>query len=227
MGNAISPYHCFRPCSPKLVSLIFWDGTTTTTTTTTGGDRKKLIAGEIMVENPDKVVCHADSFYIGHPIPALLIHDELLPGQTYFVLPIDQFACKTLTASFLASLATIRSSTSNKNAKPAINFGGCQPFQYLKGSNGRVLIKVAPEFMIRLVKSGRSEEEEGNGNGGNNGGGEGLFLCSTPELKKHYDQLVGCREQTWSPKLETIFECKVRYSPCRFIGLEWKQTEEQ
>ncbi|CAN1170455.1 hypothetical protein LINPERHAP2_LOCUS29012 [Linum perenne] len=215
MGNSISPYHCFKPCSPKHVSLIFWDGTTTTATTAAGG--RKLIAGEIMVENPDKLVCHADSFYIGHPIPALSIHDELVPGQTYFVLPVDRFACKVLTASFIASLPAIRCSATN--AKPLINFGGCQPFEYLKGSNGRVLIKVAPEFMIRLVKSGRSGGEE-NGNGGDG------FLCSTPELKKHYEQLVGCREQSWSPKLETISEYRVRYSPCRFIGLEWKQKEE-
>ncbi|KAE9462142.1 hypothetical protein C3L33_05934, partial [Rhododendron williamsianum] len=33
-------------------------------------------------------------------------------------------------------------------------------------------------------------------------------VISTPELKKHYDQLVGSRDQVWSPKLETIAEYK-------------------
>ncbi|CAL1403640.1 unnamed protein product [Linum trigynum] len=219
MGNVnISPASCFQLCSsPKSVSLIFWDGTTTTLTPS--GRRSKLIAGQIMVEHPDKLVCNSESFFLGHPIPALSIHDELLPGQTYLVLPVDLFACtKVLSASSLAAFTAAAGSPNNKT--PLVN-GGCQPLQYLKGSNGGVLIKVAPEFMIRLLlKVGREERDE-------NGEGSNGFLCSTPELKKHYEQLVGCREQKWSPKVETISEYKVRYSPCRFIGLEWKQKEEQ
>ncbi|XWS73660.1 hypothetical protein CRYUN_Cryun02cG0147800 [Craigia yunnanensis] len=164
-----------------------------------------------MFEFPDKMVCHADSFFIGHPIPALAIDDDLMPGQTYFVLPLDRFACNVLSASSLAAL--------NSSPKPApINFGQC-PFEYVKGSNGRVLIKVVPEFITRLIN--HRSKEEGIGSSGNS------FLCSTPELKKHYDMLVGSKEQVWSPKLETISEYKIRFSPCRFIGLEWKQKEKQ
>ncbi|CAL1403643.1 unnamed protein product [Linum trigynum] len=222
MGNVnISPASCFQLCSsPKSVSLIFWDGTTTALTPSRRR-RGKLIAGQIMVEHPDKLVCNSESFFLGHPIPALSIHDELLPGQTYLVLPVDLFACtKVLSASSLAAFTAAAGSPNNNNKTPLVN--GCQPLQYLKGSDGGVLIKVAPEFMIRLlVKVGRGEEEV---NGGDVSNG---FLCSTPELKKHYEQLVGCREQKWSPKVETISEYKVRYSPCRFIGLEWKQKEEQ
>ncbi|XVF04861.1 hypothetical protein REPUB_Repub05bG0121700 [Reevesia pubescens] len=201
MGNSISP-PCFQQNPRCLVKLIFWEGNTRIL-------RGKHIAGEVMFEFPDRMVCHADSFFIGHPIPALAIDDDLMPGQTYFVLPLDRFACNVLSASSLAAL--------NSSPKPApINFGQC-PFEYIKGSNGRVLIKVVPEFITSLINLKSKEEGES----------ESSFLCSTPELKKHYEMLVGSKEQVWSPKLETISEYKIRFSPCRIMGLEWKQTEKQ
>ncbi|KAI4305931.1 hypothetical protein L6164_029257 [Bauhinia variegata] len=202
MGNAaLTP--CFQqrsnPSSSSTVKLIFWEGTTRSL-------EGNHIAGEIMFEFPDKMVCHADSFFIGHPIPALAIDDELMPGQTYFVLPIDRFACNVLSASWIASLGSCPK-------KSPVKFGDC-PFEYLKGDNGRVLIKLSPEFIIKLIN-----KESSGCPGGNN------FLCSTPELQKHYEQLVRSKGQVWSPKLETISEHKVRFSPCRFIGLEWKERE--
>ncbi|KAH9741683.1 DUF4228 domain-containing protein [Citrus sinensis] len=187
MGNTVCV--CFQQNnsnpSSSVVKLIFWDGDTKTL-------NGKHIAGEIMFESPEKLVCHADSFFIGHPIPALAIDDQLMPGQTYFVLPIDMFACNVLTASCLAHLSSSQNKYAAAAAAAPINLGECRPFEYVRGENGRVLIKVVPEFMI-----------------------------STPELKKHYDLLVGSREQIWSPKLETISEHKnnVRFTPRRLIGL--------
>ncbi|KAL0435335.1 UNVERIFIED_CONTAM: hypothetical protein Sradi_0241400 [Sesamum radiatum] len=114
----------------------------------------------------------------------------------------------------------------NKRGGP-VSFKEC-PFEYLRGSDGRVVIRVVPEFITRLISRNDDHDDDDNkeniisdgcGNGGNR------FLCSTPELQKHYNQLVGCRDQNWSPKLETISEYKIRFSPCRFIGLEWKQKE--
>ncbi|RXI03166.1 hypothetical protein DVH24_003818 [Malus domestica] len=166
------------------------------------------------------MVCHADSFFIGRPVPALAINDELMLGQTYFVLPIDRFACSVLSASTLATLGS--SSRPNKKAAP-INFGE-RPFEYIKGSNGKVLIKVVPEFIARLIARSHKEID---------GSSEAIssvnttFLCSTPELQKHYEQLVVSKEQLWSPKLETISEYKVRFSPCKYIGLEWKEKEQE
>ncbi|CAA3030049.1 Hypothetical predicted protein [Olea europaea subsp. europaea] len=115
-------------------------------------------------------------------------------------------------ASTLAALG-------NRQKGARVSFEGC-PFEYLKGSNGRVSIRVLPEFLTKIFTGG-------NENGGEDSDGQarGSFLCSTPELKKHYNQLVGSKDQVWSPKLETISEYKIRYSPCRFIGLEWKQKE--
>lgn len=207
MGNVVmTPCFQHNTNSSSSVKLIFWEGTTRSL-------KGKHIAGEIMFEFPDMMVCHADSFFIGHPIPALSIDDELMPGQTYFVIPIDLFACHTLSASSIAAFGSC------PNNKSPIKFGAC-PFEYLKGSNGRVLIKVTPQFIIRLISGDHKE----------NGAANSSFLCSTPELQKQYEQLVKSKDQVWSPKLETISEYKVRFSPCRFIGLEvpgleWKEKE--
>ena len=225
MGNAVILPPCFKPNPNSTVKLVFFDGTTRVLA---GRNR---IAGEIMFESPESMVCHADSFFIGHPVPALGIHDKLLGGHTYFVLPIDRFACGVLSASSLAAFSASSSASSSSSScpnqkKPAaastINFGNSSPFEYLKGSDGRVLIKVSPEFITRLITRGNDA-----GTAGSPSSSPGGFLCSTPELQKHYEQLVGSKEQIWSPKLETISEHKIRFSPCRFIGLEWKIKEKE
>ncbi|CAL0307463.1 unnamed protein product [Lupinus luteus] len=201
MGNVITP--CFHhnktlpstsTSSKSTVKLIFWEGTSRSV-------MGKHIAGEIMFEFPDKMLCHADSFFIGQPIPALSIDDPLIPGQTYFVIPIHLFASHTLSASSLAALG------SYANNKSPIKFGEC-PFEYLKGSNGRVLIKVMPEFFIRLISGGDNKENNGTYGGSS---GSNSFLCSTPELQKQYEQLVKPKDQLWSPKLETISEYKLSH----------------
>ncbi|KAG6414036.1 hypothetical protein SASPL_126753 [Salvia splendens] len=195
MGNA-----CFGPPSAAAKLILHGGGTRILA----GG---KHLAGEIMFEFPDHMVCHGGSFYIGHPIPSLSISDELLPGETYFLIPLDSVTHNVLSTSSVAALA--------RPGTP-VKFNHC-PFQYLKGADGRVLIKVTPDFIERLI-AGESDAHADAGAGGG-------YLCSTPELQKHYTQLVGPRDQLWSPKLETISEHKIRFSPCRFIGLEWKQKE--
>ncbi|KAK7386983.1 hypothetical protein VNO78_27406 [Psophocarpus tetragonolobus] len=204
MGNTVvTP--CFHSKDLLLSSskLILWDDTMRSL-------KGKHSAGEIMFEFPDKVICHADSFFIGHPIPALALEDELMPGEAYFVLPINCLTCKTLSLSSILSLG------SHHNKYTNIKFGEC-PFEYLKGSNGRVLIKVMPEFITRLINR---DKRSGCPNSNDNN-----FLCDTPELKKHYQILVKSKNQVWSPKLETISEYNARFSPCRFIGLERKEKE--
>ncbi|KAL1555203.1 hypothetical protein AAHA92_15673 [Salvia divinorum] len=195
MGNA-----CFGPPSAAVKLILHGGGTRILA-------GHKYLAGEIMFEFPEHMICHAGSFYIGHPIPSLAISDELVPGETYFLIPLDCVTNNVLSTSSVASLA--------RPGTP-VKFKDC-PFEYLKGANGRVLIKVMPKFIERLI-AGESDQEAGAAAGGG-------YLCSTPELQKHYSQLVGPRDQLWSPKLDTISEHKLRFSPCRFIGLEWKQKE--
>ncbi|KAI3795877.1 hypothetical protein L1987_38537 [Smallanthus sonchifolius] len=206
MGNTIAA--CCLTTEGSFVKIIYWEGNIRTL------KGKRWIAGEIMIEFPDSMVCNADCFFIGHPIPALTIEDQLKPGQTYFVLPLDIFSSKILSASSISALVN------HTTKRAAINFKEC-PFEYLKGSNGRVLIKVSPEFMARILTGRGGQEIESTSGDATNG-----FLCSTPELKKVYEQLVGSKDQTWSPKLETISEHnKIRYSPYRLIGLEWKDKD--
>ncbi|KAL3369630.1 hypothetical protein AABB24_010132 [Solanum stoloniferum] len=210
MGKTIFSSCCYFMCPSRssMVNLIFHDGSKRVVT-------GKRLAGEIMFEFPDCMVCHADSFYIGNPIPSLNIDDKLKNGDTYFILPLDYFlSCNVLSASTLATLG------SNPRRTP-VNFKN-PIFQYVKAENGRVLIKVSQEFIIKLLTRGNEDQENII-----TSPSDGKFLCNTPELKKQYEQLVGTKGQIWSPKLETISEYKIRYSPCRFIGFEWKQKLEE
>lgn len=187
MGNAFWP--CLRAAAP-VVELIFWGGATERITVSRRAN--PLLAGEIMFRFPDHVVCHADSFFIGRPMPALSVGNQLLPSHTYFILPIDRLPDlhDPLTAASLASLSA------SGNA-PQVAGGGQSPFEYVRGADGRASIKVHPEFLTKLI-SVCDVEESG-------------ALCSTPELKKHYEQLVGSKDRRpWSPKLESIEEKEKR-----------------
>ncbi|KAG9459641.1 hypothetical protein H6P81_004149 [Aristolochia fimbriata] len=213
MGIAISSPCCY-PVSKKSSKLVFWEGTTRIVA-------GKCLAGEIMFQFPDRVVCRADSFYIGQEIPALSIDDELARGETYFVLPVDLFACRVLSAKSLSALA---SSASNR-----VNFGNAAPFEYLKGRNGRMLIRVSPEFITGIIFSAAAAAEKTAGGADLQTcrNGSTSPLCSTPELQKHYAMLVGSREQLWSPKLETIVEKRkaTSLSPYRLLGLDWRSDK--
>lgn len=209
MGNAMGA--CCIKSEGFSVKVIYWDGKTRTLT------GKRLLARDIMFEFPETMICHADSLFIGHPIPALAIDDELKPGQTYFVLPLDIFSSKTLSASSISALVAYTSKCT------PVNFKEC-PFEYIKGSNGRVLTKVSSEFLARILtrRSGFNDQENESASGNTT---NHEVLCNTPELKKQYEQLVGFKDQTWSPKLETILEHnKIRHPSYRLIGIEWINT---
>jgi len=89
---------------------------------------------------------------------------------------------------------------------PSIAGGPKSPFEYVRVDDGRTVIKVTPEFLIGAVtsKAGSTSKEP-------RGGEDAGALCSTPELRKHYEQLVGAaRGRAWSPRLDTIKERKGR-----------------
>ncbi|KAK7842086.1 hypothetical protein CFP56_014315 [Quercus suber] len=62
----------------------------------------------------------------------------------------------------------------------------CPNLVQADGENGKVSIKVVPELITRLITRGK---EIGSSSPSNS------VLCSTPELQKQYDQLVGSKEQ--------------------------------
>ncbi|KAH0895737.1 hypothetical protein HID58_045305, partial [Brassica napus] len=95
-------------------------------------------------------------------------------------------------------------------SQPTLNFtapSSPPPFEYSKGVNGKVLIKVSPVFIMSLICKNRNMCSKGEAI---IDCGESSELCNSPELKKQYDQLVGTREHIWSPKLQTISEHEIR-----------------
>ncbi|KAL5217583.1 hypothetical protein ABZP36_018267 [Zizania latifolia] len=166
-------------------------------------------AGHVMLDFTDSVVCRADEFYIGRPAPVLAIEDRLVAGRTYLVLPVDRLpqGYDAITAASLAALSYDRAT-----ATASIAGGSKSPFEYVKGDDGRTVIKVTPEFIVRTITSSRPPAPLAAGCAGEEEACAGA-LCSTPELRKHYEQLVGsARGRAWSPRLETIKERKGRRS---------------
>ncbi|KAK9062707.1 hypothetical protein SSX86_019896 [Deinandra increscens subsp. villosa] len=208
MGNII--VSCCIASEESFVKVIYWEGNTKTLT------GKTRLAGEIMFEFPESIVCDSDRFFIGHAIPALAMDDQLKPGKTYLVLPLDIFSTEIFSVSSVSAFVAFKH---GRNGNATDLSKEC-PLEYLKGSSGGVLIKVKPEFMTKHLSC-----RDGNGFDQENDVGTSVFvadtcLCSTPELKKEYEQLVRPRDQTWSPGLDTISEAsKIRYSPYRIIGL--------
>ncbi|XP_020276209.1 uncharacterized protein LOC109850584 [Asparagus officinalis] len=164
------------------------------------------LAGHILFDHHDRIICHAGSFFIGRPLPILSLDEKLVAGETYFVLPLDRFpSTSKLTTASVAML----SSSKNKPSQ--------FPFEYVRSKiDGRLLIRVLPEFLVGAISGGSEDGDDV---------GSTSPVCTTPELRKHYEQLVGSRERTpWSPKLETITERRPRSSPVRLLGLERLMT---
>lgn len=212
---------CVRPARRE-ARLAVWGGGGTR------GAEPGQAAGEVMVEHLGHVVCRADGFRVGRPAPVLGIGDRLEAGRTYLVVPADRLPCGVFTA---ASLATLSRGKRQAPAGPR----NC-PFEYAKDGDGRTVIRVAEEFLVRAVAGGgnaggrNGKPRGGDGDGDGDGCGSAA-LCSTPELRKHYEQLVGAvRGRPWSPRLDTIEERKGRrrladvvspgrLSPARLLGM--------
>ncbi|PAN14376.2 hypothetical protein PAHAL_2G475800 [Panicum hallii] len=193
-------------------------------------------AGELMAEHAGCVVCRADGFRIGRPVPVLDIEDRLEAGRTYLVVPVDRLPCGgadgVVTAASLAALSHAgggKGAAGGKSSSSApttsLAGGSRSPFEYVKDEDGRTVIRVTEEFIVRAVTGGgkpRDRDDDAGGCGA---------LCSTPELRKHYEQLVGAaRGRPWSPRLDTIKERKGRrladvvspgsLSPVRLLGMD-------
>jgi hypothetical protein len=214
MGNglSLSPSCLHLPAAPTAVRLVYWGGRSRQLVVTGGGDDAAVVtAGDVAAELPapaaGHAVCPADAFFVGLPIPAMSPGEELLPGRTYFVLPAARFPClKALTPATLAALSygDGGSNGNGKRKQPLFAVAGC-PFEHVNGADGGApLIRVLPEFIEKLITC----DARGRGASANaKSKDKDAELCSTPELKRHYAQLVGTgRSRPWSPRLETIAE---------------------
>ncbi|KAJ1262688.1 hypothetical protein BS78_09G128900 [Paspalum vaginatum] len=207
MGNGLSPCLCPGAAHGEAPRLVFWGGSARM-----ADERRSTTAGDVTADLPgDHLVCAADAFFIGLPVPALPPCERLEAGRTYFVLPAARFSCsQALTAATLSKLSPCPA------AKVPLAGGTASPFEYVTGADGAPLIRILPEFIEKAITSC-------GGGGGKGGAAAAEQLCSTPELRKHYMQLVGMRaERPWSPGLETISEAGKRRrmpSPVRLPGL--------
>lgn len=185
--------------------LVLWGGESRSA-------RHGVVAGQVMLEVAGTVVCRADAFYLGRPAPVLAIEDRLLGGATYLVLPVDRLpqGYDAVTAASLAALSYDRAAGAcggggGSSSSPSIAGGLRSPFEYVKGDDGRTVIKVTPEFLVGAITASRAAAKDDDG--GEAGEACAGALCSTPELRKHYEQLVGAaRGRAWSPRLDTIKE---------------------
>uniref|UniRef100_A0ACD5YXX4 Uncharacterized protein n=1 Tax=Avena sativa TaxID=4498 RepID=A0ACD5YXX4_AVESA len=213
---------------PRAARLVLWGGETRAADPGT-------TAGEVMVEEHGaggRVVCRADAFRVGRPSPVLAVEDRLEAGRTYVVVPVDRLPAQgqgPVTAGSLAALSYDKHHEGARGSVPStassLAGGTRSPFEYVKDGDGRTVISVTEEFIVKAVTGSRARD------GGRGGDGEsGAPICSTPELRKHYEMLVGAaRDRPWSPRLETIEERKARrvvdavisprnLSPARLLG---------
>jgi hypothetical protein len=158
------------------------------------------------------LVCPSDSFFVGLPIPITPPTERLLPGRTYFVLPATRFPSSDDGKAPVLTAATLASLSAAPGSKKRVSLAGpgeC-PFEYVKaGEHGAApLIRVLPEFIEKVITCDGASDGGAvrRGKCGVAGVASATELCSTPELKRHYAQLVGPRTRTWSPRLETISE---------------------
>ncbi|XP_042047647.1 uncharacterized protein LOC121793675 [Salvia splendens] len=146
---------------------------------------RPVTASELMEEFPKHMVCRSDCFYIGQVTPALSHHDRLLPGHNYFLLPANFFQSALSFATFLRC----RTATA-----------GRPPFELEKTAAGGLRVKVTEEMIVQRQKEMEAEAEVAR---------RIVRVCTTPQLCKDYEMLVGRRLQ-WKPKLDTISEQKGR-----------------
>uniref|UniRef100_A0ACD5WPM8 Uncharacterized protein n=1 Tax=Avena sativa TaxID=4498 RepID=A0ACD5WPM8_AVESA len=214
---------------PRAARLVLWGGETRAAEPGT-------TAGEVMVEEHGaggRVVCRADAFRVGRPAPVLAVEDRLEAGGTYVVVPVDRLPAQGQGAVSAGSLAALSYDKHHEGARGGVSSttlsvsSGRSPFEYVKDGDGRTVISVTEEFIVKAVTGSRARD----GGRGENDEENGAPICSTPELRKHYEMLVGAaRDRPWSPRLETIEERKARrvvdvvisprtLSPARLLGL--------
>ncbi|KAL0920061.1 hypothetical protein M5K25_009168 [Dendrobium thyrsiflorum] len=142
-------------------------------------------AEELMKEHASHLVCRSDSVFIGQKLSALSAADELEMGESYFILP-SQFFQSVL------SFVTIASSIAK------IGGGGVGSFRHLdihKTDNGKLQIRISEEVDQMIEEEEEEEEIRKDG-----------VLCTTEDMVKEYEKIVGSNAQRWRPKLEVIAE---------------------
>ncbi|GLJ46357.1 hypothetical protein SUGI_0977160 [Cryptomeria japonica] len=78
--------------------------------------QKQIKAAELMLENPQHFVCHADSLQVGRRINPLSADEDLELGHLYFLLPMSKLQ-GVVSDSDMASIAVRAKSAMKKGSK--------------------------------------------------------------------------------------------------------------
>ncbi|KAI0513465.1 hypothetical protein KFK09_009487 [Dendrobium nobile] len=144
---------------------------------------QRVKAEELMKEHASHLVCRSDSVFIGQKLSALSAADELQMGESYFILPSQFFQSVLSFVTIASSIAKIRGG----------GVGSFRHFDIQKTDNGKLQIKISEEVDQMIGE----EEEEIRKDG---------VLCTTKDMVKEYEKIVGSNAQRWRPKLEVIAE---------------------
>ncbi|KAL2543449.1 hypothetical protein Adt_04427 [Abeliophyllum distichum] len=178
-------HHHHHHHGKRIIKLIKYDGTVKIY-------NRPLHVSEITEEFPKYMVCPSDSFYIGQKIPSLSVDEKLRLGQNYLLLPKQFFHSVFSFTLFLQCQTGCASLTKNVFLNKAAS---CQPFDIQKTPSGSLRIRVSEQFITQLIEQGKDDQDQDQQN---------IRVCTTPQLQKDYQQLVGQRQ--WKPKLDTISE---------------------
>ncbi|KAF8659482.1 hypothetical protein HU200_058452 [Digitaria exilis] len=88
--------------------------------------------------------------------------------------------------------------------------GAQEPFEYVKGDDGRTVIKATSEFLIGTIASLSKDGKEGEGDTGGEAECAGVAVQHA-RAEEALRAASGCREgRAWLPRLDTIKERKGR-----------------
>jgi hypothetical protein len=187
MGNSVLCASNSVPSST--VKVIHWNGSVQ-------GFQRILKAAELMLDNPQHFVCHANGLQIGRRINPLSADEDLDLGHLYFLLPMTKLH-SVLSGADMASLAFKANSAMKTPSKWSSGarilplFGDFLMRPLLERKNGDLLMEEEKQI------SEAQEEEFAVPK---------LNLEDVPELSMALAQLRLRTCRSWKPKLETITE---------------------
>jgi len=189
MGNSVL---CSSNSVPSgTVKVIHWDGSVQ-------GFQRIIKAAELMLDNPQHFVCHANGLQIGRRINPLSADEDLDLGHLYFLVPMTKLH-SVLSATDMTSLA-FKANSAMKTAS--------------RWSSGTRILPLFGDFLMRPLLSERKNDDlfmEEEIKISEEAQEEELAvpklnLEDVPELSMALAQLRLRTCRSWKPKLETINE---------------------
>lgn len=198
MGNYIS---CASDSVPSnTVKVLSWNGTVQEL-------QRRIKAAELMLDNPQHFVCHANGLQIGRRINPLSADEELDLGYLYFLLPMAKLH-SVLSGTDMASLA-FKANSAMKPANRRSSGARVLP------AFGDLLMRPLPPEMKRDdddLEDVLTREEEF--------AVPKLNLEDDPELSTALADLRLRTCRTWKPKLETITEFRPKLRDLMHSNIE-------